>query len=56
MDQEQKKKINELAYKVLQLSRNTLMVNLRFMDLALSQFTYKALQDSTLMTDGQFFL
>ena len=56
MDQEQNKKIEELAYKVLQLSRNTLLVNLRFMDLALSQFTYKTMQESTLMTDGQFFL
>ena len=40
-----------LAQDVLTLARNTLLVNLRFLDLALSQFRYKD-YPSTLSTDG----
>ena len=37
---EKEKSINKLAHDVLVLSRNTLLVNLRFLDMALSQFKY----------------
>jgi predicted metal-dependent peptidase len=46
-------KINKLSRDVLTLSRNTLLVNLRFLDVALSQFEYVPIQDSTLLTEGQ---
>jgi len=43
---------DKLACEVLTLSRNTLLVNLRFLDMALSQFTWKP-YPGTLATDGQ---
>lgn len=49
-------KIERLAEEVLILSRNTLLVNLRFLDVALSQFTLHPIDFSTIMTDGQFIL
>ena len=49
---EQNEKIRTLAQEVLKLSRNTLLVNLRFLDLALSRFQMEPVEDSTLMTDG----
>ena len=39
---EKEQKLDQLAREVLYLSRNTLLVNLRFLDAALSQFTWKA--------------
>ena len=48
-----KDKLNKLAREVLILSRNTLLVNLRFLDMALSQFDFFPIQDSTLLTDGK---
>lgn len=48
-DQEQK--LDQLAREVLLLARNTLLVNLRFLDAALSQFTL-APADCPLATDG----
>ena len=44
-----------LAEEVLVYSRNTLLVNLRFLDMALSKFIYYPLRldDTTIMTDGQ---
>jgi predicted metal-dependent peptidase len=44
---------DKLAREVLALSRNTLLVNLRFLDMALSQFTPKP-YPGTLATDGQY--
>ena len=41
----------QLARDVLTLARNTLLVNLRFLDLALSQFQYRD-YPSTFSTDG----
>lgn len=41
-----------LARDILLLSRNTLLVNLRFLDRALSQFALVPVQEYTLMTDG----
>lgn len=49
-------KIERLSEEVLMLSRNTLLVNLRFLDMALSQFTLHPIDFSTIMTDGQFIL
>lgn len=46
-------RIEKLARDVLLLSRNTLLVNLRFLDAALSQFEYVSMKDSTLFTDGK---
>lgn len=50
-------KLVRLSGEVMRLSRNTLLVNLRFMDAALSRLTPVALPGDicpTLMTDGQF--
>lgn len=55
MTQEQDK-LNRLARDVLILSRNTLLVNLRFLDAALSQFELLPIQTSTLLTDGKHIL
>ena len=51
-----KEELNNLALDVLKLSRNTLLVNLRFLDMALSQFTYHEIEDNTLLTDGKYLL
>ena len=51
--QEKKEKMNQLARDVLILSRNTLLVNLRFLDMALSQFEYLPIEKLTLLTDGK---
>lgn len=46
----------KLAREILLLSRNTLLVNLRFLDMALSQFELFSIHDSTLLTDGRHIL
>lgn len=48
----QEQRLDQLAQDVLRLSRNTLLVNLRFLDAALSQFTYRP-APGLLATDGQ---
>lgn len=53
---EKEEKLNKLARDVLMLSRNTLLVNLRFLDAALSQFEFFPIEESTLMTDGKHIL
>ena len=53
---EKQEKLKNLAKDVLLLSRNTLLVNLRFLDAALSQFTFHPIDESTLLTDGQSIL
>ena len=53
---EHDRQLNNLALDVLKLSRNTLLVNLRFLDMALSQFTYHEIEDNTLLTDGKYLL
>lgn len=50
---EQNQKIEKLARDVLILSRNTLLVNLRFLDVALSQFEYVSLKNGTFSTNGK---
>ena len=49
---EQEQRLDQLARDVLRLSRNTLLVNLRFLDAALSQFAYRP-APGLLATDGQ---
>lgn len=51
---EQQKKMDALAQDVLILSRNTLLVNLRFLDISLSQFRYVPAK-TTIATDGAHF-
>lgn len=46
----------EIAREILVLSRNTLLVNLRFLDAAISRFKYIPIMDFTWMTDGQHIL
>ena len=46
-------RVDELAKDVLTLARNTLLVNLRFLDAALSQFSLEVQPGSTMATDGQ---
>lgn len=56
MEQEKLKKLNKLALDVLHLSRNTLLVNLRFLDMALSRFEYVSYIESTYFTNGEFLI
>ena len=56
MNEERTEKLNNLALEVLRLSRNTLLVNLRFLDSALSRFEYIPTEKSTLLTDGEHLL
>lgn len=53
MDEEQQKQLNKLARDVLILSRNTLLVNLRFLDSALSQFEFVPYDGAPLATEGK---
>ena len=53
---ERTEQLNKLAMDVLTLSRNTLLVNLRFLDMALSQFKLIPFEGSALMTDGEHLL
>ena len=56
MRPEKAEKLNKLAKDVLILSRNTLLVNLRFLDAALSQFDFFPIEESSLLTDGKHIL
>ena len=53
---EKEEKINKIARSILLLSRNTLLVNLRFLDVALSQFELCSINKSTLLIDGKHIL
>lgn len=55
MESRQEKE-EQLAREILLLSRNTLLVNLRFLDMALSQFELFPIGESTLLTDGRHIL
>ena len=56
MDKKQLNKAEKLAEDVLIYSRNTLLVNLRFLDMALSQFEMLPCEEYSLMTDGKYLL
>ncbi len=49
-------KANSVAREILVLSRNTLLVNLRFLDMALSRLELKPIQSSTILTNGAYVL
>ena len=49
---EKKGKISRLARDVLTLDRNTLLANLRFMDMALGRFTLLECKEISMGTDG----
>lgn len=53
---EKQEKQNRLAREILTLSRNTLLVNLRFLDVALSRLSWVPFENGTLMTDGEHIL
>lgn len=55
MDEKNEKfnRADELAREILRLSRNTLLVNLRFLDMALSKFKLLPIQDIGFTTDGE---
>lgn len=50
---EKQKKADQIARQILHLSRNTLLVELRFLDAALSQLTLTPAADAPLQTDGK---
>ena len=50
---EKQEKIKQLALDILKLSRNTVLVNFRFLDVAISQFEYTAQSEGTIMCDGK---
>lgn len=49
-------KVNSVAREILVLSRNTLLVNLHFLDMALSRLELKPIQSSTILTNGVYIL
>ncbi len=49
-------KLDKIAYDVMVLSRNTLLVNLRFMDMALSSLEYFPCEEPAMLTDGKYLL
>ncbi len=53
MEQAQVEKLNKLASEILRLSRNQLLVNLRFLDAALSRLAPLELPELTYATDGR---
>ena len=54
MTEENNNKLEKLAADVLRLSRNQLLVNLRFLDAALSRLEPRAVPEITFATDGQY--
>lgn len=45
----------QIASEILNLSRNTLLVNLRFLDMAMSRVALVSQQEGSMSTDGQYF-
>lgn len=54
LNEEQIYQMEGLAKEILTLSRNTLLVNLRFLDSALSRLEYYQYEEPNLMTDGKY--
>ena len=50
---EKKKNAEQIAGEILRLSRNMLLVNLRFLDAALNQLELRPVAASSLLTDGE---
>lgn len=53
---EKTERMIQVARDILTYSRNSLVVNLRFLDMALSQFQLHHCDHSTLLTDGRFLI
>ena len=53
---EKKQKLERLAKDVLFWARNTLLVHLRFLDVALSQFEFISVNESAMFIDGKYIL
>lgn len=53
MEKKELTRAEALAEEILILSRNTLLVNFRFLDAALSQFRFVPAEDESLMTDAR---
>lgn len=53
---EKQKNLVQIAEDILHLSRNILLMNLRFLDVALSQFELVPIEMGTLLTDGKHIL
>ena len=51
--EDKKEKIYKLAGDILMLARNTILVNYRFLDVAISQFEYTPSDEGTIMCDGK---
>lgn len=51
-DEEKIKKLSDLAREVMELSRNTLLVDLRFLDMAVSRLTLSQMDEVHLATQG----
>ena len=56
MKEDKKQELNKLAMEVINLSRSSLLVNLRFLDMALSMFQYFSCEESTYFTNGEFLI
>lgn len=56
MYSENYEKLNKLALDILRLSRNTLLVNLRFLDMALSQLQFMPTEVPCLATNGKYLI
>lgn len=58
MDQEKQKKTEKIAAEILQMSKNKLLVNMRFMDMSLNQFKVFPKPDVTPFTasDGKIYI
>ena len=56
LNEDQNTRMHELAKEVLTLSKNTLLVNLRFLDRALSRLEYMPYEEPHLMTNGKYLL
>lgn len=50
---EKQKNAEQIAEEILRLSRNMLLVNLRFLDAALNQLELLPITDSSFLTDGK---
>lgn len=53
---ERLEKLNKLSREVLILSRNTLLINLRFLDMALSRLELMPIEEPAILTDGRYIL
>lgn len=53
MEDDKIKRADNLAFEIMKLSRNTLVINLRFLDNAICRFKWQKVQHDRILTDGQ---